>query len=144
MIVGIASAHKFSYFCGLKVFSFREITLASDFSSGAPKQRHTMYAIVEIAGKQYKVRKNDKLYVPRRPEEVDATLTFDRVLLVSNGEEVHVGTPTVEGATVEARVLDHVKADKVLVFKKKRRKRFKVKRGHRQPYTQIEINDVSV
>jgi large subunit ribosomal protein L21 len=103
-----------------------------------------MYAIVEIAGKQYKVRKNDKLYVPRRQADVDATLTFDRVLLVSNGEEVHVGTPTVEGATVEAKVLDHVKADKVLVFKKKRRKRFKVKRGHRQPYTQIEINAVSV
>ncbi len=111
---------------------------------GAPKQRYTMYAIVEIAGKQYKVRKNDKLYVPRQQADVDATLTFDRVLLVSNGEEVHVGTPTVEGATVEARVLDHVKADKVLVFKKKRRKRFKVKRGHRQPYTQIEINAVSV
>jgi large subunit ribosomal protein L21 len=103
-----------------------------------------MYAIVEIAGKQYKVRKNDKLFVPRQQADVDATLTFDRVLLVSNGEEIHVGAPIVEGAKVEAKVLDHVKADKVLVFKKKRRKRFKVKRGHRQPYTRIEINDVTV
>ena len=100
-----------------------------------------MYAIVEIAGKQYKVRKNDKLFVPRQQADVDA---FDRVLLVSNGEEIHVGAPIVEGAKVEAKVLDHVKADKVLVFKKKRRKRFKVKRGHRQPYTRIEINDVTV
>ncbi|RMF63617.1 MAG: 50S ribosomal protein L21 [Bacteroidetes bacterium] len=103
-----------------------------------------MYAIVEIAGKQFKVRENDKLYVPRQQADVDTTLTFDRVLLVSNGDEIQVGTPVVEGATVEARVLDHVKADKVLVFKKKRRKRYKVKRGHRQPYTQIEIRSVSL
>ncbi|GIV61737.1 MAG: 50S ribosomal protein L21 [Rhodothermaceae bacterium] len=103
-----------------------------------------MYAIVEIAGKQFKVRENDKLYVPRQQADVDTTLTFDRVLLVSNGDQIQVGTPVVEGATVEARVLDHVKADKVLVFKKKRRKRYKVKRGHRQPYTQIEIRSVSL
>ncbi|GIV59729.1 50S ribosomal protein L21 [Rhodocaloribacter litoris] len=103
-----------------------------------------MYAIVEIAGKQYKVREQDRLYVPRQQAEVDETLTFDRVLLVSNDDEVRVGTPVVEGARVQARVLDHVKADKVLVFKKKRRKRFKVKRGHRQPYTRIEISAVSL
>ena len=103
-----------------------------------------MYAIVEIAGKQYKVSEQQKLYVPRQQAQIDDTLTFDRVLLVSNDGDVKVGTPTVDGATVSARVLDHVRADKVLVFKKKRRKGYKVKNGHRQPYTQIEVDSVSV
>ncbi len=103
-----------------------------------------MYAIVEIAGKQYKVQKDDLLYIPKREEDEKKKLTFDRVLLVSDGKKVKVGTPTVDGATVKATVLQHVKADKVLVFKKKRRKRYKVKRGHRQPYTQIQVNSVSV
>ncbi|PIQ60979.1 MAG: 50S ribosomal protein L21 [Bacteroidetes bacterium CG12_big_fil_rev_8_21_14_0_65_60_17] len=98
-----------------------------------------MYAIVEIAGKQYKVSQDDTLYIPRQSAETSSTLSFDKVLLVADGENVSVGTPTVEGASVNATVLDHVKADKVLVFKKKRRKRYKVKRGHRQPYTQIKV-----
>ena len=103
-----------------------------------------MYAIVEIAGKQYKVQKDDLLYIPRQQEEEKKKLTFDRVLLVSDGKKVSVGTPVVDGATVKATVVQHVKADKVLVFKKKRRKRYRVKRGHRQPYTQIQVNSVSV
>lgn len=102
-----------------------------------------MYAIVEIAGKQFKVRENDKLYIPRHDAAADDKLTFDRVLLISNGDDVKVGTPTVDGASVKATVLGQVKADKVLVFKKKRRKRYRVKRGHRQPYTQIQIESVS-
>ena len=102
-----------------------------------------MYAIVEIAGKQYKVQENDTLYVPRLGTAPDETVTFDRVLLVA-GDDYHVGTPTVAGATVTAKVLSHVKGDKVIVFKKKRRKRFKVKRGHRQPYTQVQIASLSV
>lgn len=102
-----------------------------------------MYAIVDIAGKQYKVKENDTLYVPRLKADVDSTMTFDRVLLVADGDDVSVGTPTVGGATVQATVLDHVKADKVLVFKKKRRKRYKVKRGHRQPYTRIKVDALS-
>ena len=101
-----------------------------------------MYAIVEIAGKQYKVQADDKLYVPLQQATARDTLTFDRVLLVSNDGDVRVGTPTVDGASVTATVLQHVKADKVLVFKKKRRKRFKVKRGHRQPYTQLVVDAV--
>jgi len=101
-----------------------------------------MYAIVEIAGKQYKVSKDDTLYVPRHKAEADDKLTFDRVLLVNDGKKVSVGTPTVDGMTVKATVLDQVKADKVLVFKKKRRKRYKVKNGHRQPYTQIRIDAI--
>jgi large subunit ribosomal protein L21 len=100
-----------------------------------------MYAIVDVKDKQFKVREGQRLYVPRHSDvEPDDTLTFDRVLLVSDGDgDVAIGTPTVDGASVEARVLDQVKGDKVLVFKKKRRKRYRVKRGHRQPYTQVQI-----
>ena len=103
-----------------------------------------MYAIVEIAGKQYKVKENDKLYVPRLNAEADAEVTFDRVLLLAGDDEIRVGAPTVGGATVSAKVLGHVKADKVLVFKKIKRKRFKLKRGHRQQYTQIQVSGVSL
>lgn len=104
-----------------------------------------MYAIVEIKGKQFKVGENDTLYVPRLSDaEVDDTLTLDRVLLFANDDDIQVGAPTVGGATVTAKVLGHVKGDKVIVFKKKRRKRYKVKRGHRQQYTQIQISDLSL
>ncbi|MEM6286907.1 MAG: 50S ribosomal protein L21, partial [Bacteroidota bacterium] len=92
-----------------------------------------MYAIVEIGGKQFKVAKDDRLYVPRLQAEVGDAVTFDRVLLVSGDDGVSVGTPTVEGASVTATVLDHVKGDKIIVFKKKRRKGYRVKNGHRQP-----------
>lgn len=105
-----------------------------------------MYAIIDVADKQFKVRPGDTLYVPHRPEAaVDDTLAFDRVLLASSGDsEITLGTPTVEAATVTARVLEHVQGDKITVFKKKRRKRYKVKRGHRQKYTQIKIEALSV
>ena len=104
-----------------------------------------MYAIVEIKGKQYKVQEHDTLYVPHLNDAaVDDTLILERVLLFADEEAIHVGTPTVDGAQVTARVLDHVKADKVIVFKKKRRKRYKVKRGHRQRYTQIQVEALSL
>ncbi|MBO6575841.1 MAG: 50S ribosomal protein L21 [Rhodothermales bacterium] len=103
-----------------------------------------MYAIVEISGKQYKVRENDRLFVPRLQDAPESKVSFDRVLLVSNDDSVSVGTPVVDGASVEATVVEHVKADKVLVFKKKRRKRYKVKRGHRQPYTQILVEKLAL
>jgi large subunit ribosomal protein L21 len=102
-----------------------------------------MYAIVEISGKQYKVQADTRLYVPRLKAEPSTTLTFDQVLLVSNDGDVQVGAPLVKGASVVATVLAHLKGDKILVFKKKRRKRFRVKRGHRQPYTQIKIDAVN-
>src|SRR6056297_3040138 len=104
-----------------------------------------MYAIVDVKDKQFKVRENDTLYVPYHADaEVDETLTLDRVLLLSNGDgDTTLGTPTVDGATVSARVVDHVKGDKVIVFKKKRRKRYRVKRGHRQQYTQIHIDSLN-
>ena len=100
-----------------------------------------MYAIVDIKDKQFKAREGETLYVPHHDgAEADDTLTFDRVLLVSDGDgKVTLGTPTVEGASVTARVVDQVKGDKVIVFKKKRRKRYRVKRGHRQQYTKVQI-----
>ena len=103
-----------------------------------------MYAIVEIGGKQFKAAEGDRLYVPRQKADVGETLTFDRVLLVSGDDGVSVGAPTVDGATVSAEVLDHVKGDKVIVFKKKRRKGYRVKNGHRQPYTYVKIGSLSV
>ena len=103
-----------------------------------------MYAIVEIGGKQYKVRKDAKVYVPRMQAEVGDSVTLDSVLLVSGDDGVSIGAPTVSGASVTAEVLGHVLADKVIVFKKKRRKGYRVKNGHRQPYTQISITDLSV
>ena len=119
-------------------------TLAS-VANPAPQRRGTrMYAIVEIKGKQYKVREQETLYVPfLNDAKADDTLTFDRVLLLANDEDIHVGTPTVDGAQITAKVLGHVKGDKVIVFKKKRRKRYKVKRGHRQRYTQIQVEALS-
>jgi len=104
-----------------------------------------MYAIVDVKDKQFKVRENDTLYVPYHADaEIDETLTLDRVMLLSNGEgEATIGTPTVDGASVTARVVDHVKGDKVIVFKKKRRKRYRVKKGHRQQYTQIHIESLN-
>ena len=105
-----------------------------------------MYAIVDISDKQFKVRDGETLYVPHQREaEADDLLTFERVLLVSDEDgDVTVGTPTVEDASVTARVTEHVKGDKVIVFKKKRRKRYRKKKGHRQQYTQIRVEDLAV
>ncbi len=102
-----------------------------------------MYAIVEIAGKQFKVQKDAKLYIPRTKDAVGDTVTIDRVLLVSGDDGVQVGAPTVSGFSVSAEVLAHVKGDKVVVFKKKRRKGYKVRNGHRQPFTQVKITGLS-
>lgn len=103
-----------------------------------------MYAVVEIGGHQYRVSEGDVLFVDKQSDETDQTLTFDHVLLTNDDGEVTIGKPVVEGASVEATLLDNVKSDKVIVFKKKRRKGYRVKRGHRQPMSQIEINKISV
>jgi large subunit ribosomal protein L21 len=102
-----------------------------------------MYAVVEIGGHQYKVAENDVIFVDRQSEEKDGELTFDRVLLLNDGKDTKVGTPVVDGAEVKATVLDHLKDDKVIVFKKKRRKGYRVKRGHRQALTQLKIEKIS-
>ncbi len=102
-----------------------------------------MYAVVEIAGQQFKVAKSDKIFVPRIESKVGATLKFEKVLLVGDDKQTKIGTPHVAGSYVEAKVVGHQKDEKVLVFKKKKRKGFKVRRGHRQEYTQIEVTKVA-
>ena len=103
-----------------------------------------MYVIVEIAGQQFKAEKGRKLYVNRLHEEVETSVSFDKVLLVDNDGQVLVGTPVVEGASVKAKVLRHLRDDKVLVFKKKRRKGYQKLNGHRQYLTQVEVEDIIV
>ena len=101
-----------------------------------------MFAIVEIAGLQYKVEQDQKLFVNRLKGDKGGKVSFDKVLLTVNGSTT-VGAPAVNGITVEAEILDHVKADKVIVFKKKRRKGYKKKNGHRQSLTQIQITGIT-
>lgn len=101
-----------------------------------------MYAIVDIAGKQYKAEKDKFLYAPLMDEKEGANIDFDKVLLVDSDGTVKVGDPTVKGALVTAKVLEHVKGDKVIVFKKKRRKGYKVRNGHRQQFSKILIEDI--
>jgi large subunit ribosomal protein L21 len=102
-----------------------------------------MYAIVEIAGQQFKVAKDQKVYVHRLQEEEGAKVSFDKVLLLDNEGAVTVGAPAIEGAEVTAKILGHLKGDKVIVFKKKRRKGFRKKNGHRQSFTEIQIESIA-
>jgi large subunit ribosomal protein L21 len=102
-----------------------------------------MYAIVEIAGQQFKVAKDQKVFVHRLDAKEGAKLNFDNVLLLDDDKKVTVGAPAINGASVEAKVLKHLKGDKVIVFKKKRRKGYRVKNGHRQYLTEILINSIS-
>ncbi len=102
-----------------------------------------MYAIVDIAGHQFKIQKDQKLFVNRLENEAGSDIEFDQVLLLADEDNIQVGAPTVEGVTVKAKVLEHVKADKIIVFKKKRRKGYQKRNGHRQPMTQIQIEEIS-
>ena len=102
-----------------------------------------MNAIVEISGKQFKVEKDSKLFVHRLEGKEGSKVTFDNVLLLDNGSKVTIGTPTVKGASIQAKILQHVKDNKVIVFKKKRRKGYQVKNGHRQALTEILIEKVN-
>ena len=101
-----------------------------------------MYAIVEISGQQFKLQKDQKIFVHRLNAEAGSTVEFDRVLLVDNGGKVSIGAPAIEGAKVSAQVNDHVKGDTVIIFRKKRRKGYVKKNGHRQSFTQITITDI--
>ncbi len=102
-----------------------------------------MYAIVDIAGKQFKVTQDQFVYAPLMEGEEGASVEFDRVLLLDNEGKVEVGAPTVSGAKVSGKILGHVKGDKVIVFKKKRRKGYKVRNGHRQDFTKVLIENIS-
>jgi large subunit ribosomal protein L21 len=101
-----------------------------------------MYAVVDIAGRQYKVSEQDKIKVPSLMQKAGDTVKFDNVLLVQREKELTVGNPLVSGASVEATVLGHDKSDKVIVFKKKKRKGYRLKRGHRQAFTEVQITKV--
>ena len=101
-----------------------------------------MYAIVEIAGHQFKVEKDQKVFVNRLATEEGKKVSFDNVLLIGDGDNVTVGAPAIGGAQVGAKVLKHLKGDKVIVFKKKRRKGYRVKNGHRQALTEIQIESI--
>lgn len=102
-----------------------------------------MYAIVDIAGKQFKVEKDQYIYAPRMEGETGATVKFDQVLLIDNDSTISVGTPVLSGASVSGKILDEVKGDKEIVFKKKRRKGYAKKNGHRQKYTKVMIESIS-
>ena len=101
-----------------------------------------MYAIVEIAGQQFKVAKDQKVFVNRLATEEGKKVEFDNVLLIGDGDKVTVGAPAIDGAQVGAKVLKHLKGDKVIVFKKKRRKGYRVKNGHRQYLSEIVIESI--
>jgi large subunit ribosomal protein L21 len=101
-----------------------------------------MYAIVEIAGQQFKVAKDQKLFVHRLQDKEGSKVSFDKVYLLDDGKKVTVGAPAISGAAVEAKIVGHLKGDKVIVFKKKRRKGYRVKNGHRQALTELIVEKI--
>jgi len=103
-----------------------------------------MYAIIDIAGQQFKVKKEQKVFVHRLDAEEGSKVSFNKVLLIDNEGEVAVGSPNVAGASISAKILNHCRADKVLVFKKNRRKGYQKLNGHRQDLTQIQIEEINV
>lgn len=101
-----------------------------------------MFAVVDILGQQFKVTENTKYYVPRLKDEAESEVTFDKVLLFNDGKSTKVGNPSVEGVKVKAKVLEHLRDDKVIVFKKKRIISYKKTNGHRQNLTRIEVTKI--
>jgi len=102
-----------------------------------------MFAVVNIGGQQFKVSENNAYYVPKLSEEPEAKVTFDDVLLLSDDKNIKVGNPSVKGAKVTAKILEHLKDEKVIVFKKKRRKGYRKFNGHRQQLTKIEVTKIA-
>lgn len=102
-----------------------------------------MFAVVDIQGQQFKVTENTKYYVPKLTADIESEVVFDNILLLNDGKATKVGAPFVEGAKVYAKILEHLKDDKVIVFKKKRRISYKKKRGHRQLLTRIEVTKIA-
>ena len=101
-----------------------------------------MFAIINIAGQQMKVGPSERVFVPKRSESVGEKVTFGNILLLSDDSGVKIGNPTLKNVSVEGKVLGHVKDDKVIVFKKKKRKGYRLTRGHRQQYTEVEIINI--
>lgn len=102
-----------------------------------------MYAIVEIAGQQFKVEQGKKIFVHRLEAEEGNQIEFDKVLLIEDEGKITIGEPTIKDAVIEVKVLDHVRGDKVIIFKKKRKKGYRIKNGHRQNFTQVEIVSIN-
>ena len=118
-----------------------------DTDSGSPKAHnvkviYSMYVIVDIQGQQFKVEKDQKLFVHRINADEGDEVEFAKVLLIGNDDDITIGSPTIDGAKVVLEVLSHVKGDKVLVFKKKRRKGYRKLNGHRQQFTQVLVKDI--
>jgi large subunit ribosomal protein L21 len=103
-----------------------------------------MYAIVEIAGQQFKVEKNDEIFVHRLEGDPGTKIEFDQVLLLDNDGKISVGKPLVDGSSITCQIVDHVRGDKVVVFKKKRRKGYEKESGHRQDFSKILIENISI
>jgi large subunit ribosomal protein L21 len=101
-----------------------------------------MYAVVNTGGKQYKVQKGETLRIEKIPGEVGSSVTFDKILMVADGENIRVGQPVLENVAVQAQIVEQDKAKKILIFKYKRRKRYRRKNGHRQPFTAIRIDGI--
>ena len=101
-----------------------------------------MYAVVDIAGKQFKVEKDQYLYTPHLDAEAGETVKFDKVLLIDQDGAIQVGNPLIIGASISGKVVEHVKDNKVIIFKKKRRKGYAVKNGHRQKFTKVQIESI--
>ena len=101
-----------------------------------------MYAIIDIAGKQFKVAKDQYIYAPRLEGEAGSSVSFENVLLVDNAGTIDIGAPILTGVKVSGKILEHVKGDKIIVFKKKRRKGYQVKNGHRQQFTKVQIESI--
>ena len=101
-----------------------------------------MYAVVNTGGKQYKVQKGETLRIEKIPGEVGSSVTFDKVLMLADGENIRVGQPVLENVAVQAQIVEQDKAKKILIFKYKRRKRYRRKNGHRQPFTAIRIDGI--
>jgi large subunit ribosomal protein L21 len=117
--------------------------LIASFKENSPiSGKITMFAVVDIAGQQLKVSPSERVYVPKLSEKIGSTVKFERVLLIADEKDIKVGNPVVSGMSVQAKVLGHVKDEKVIVFKKKRRKGYRLRRGHRQQFTEIEITKI--
>ncbi|KPK33900.1 MAG: 50S ribosomal protein L21 [Betaproteobacteria bacterium SG8_40] len=103
-----------------------------------------MYAVIKTGGKQYRVSSGEKIKVEQLAADVGSQITIDKVLMVADGDKVSIGKPLVKGATVQATVVNHGRGDKVRIFKMRRRKHFKKQQGHRQNYTEIQVDQISV
>jgi large subunit ribosomal protein L21 len=123
------------------------LAIKEDTDSGSPKAYnvkviHSMYVIVDIQGQQFKVQKDQKLFVHRIDANEGDVVEFEKVLLIGNDDDITIGSPIIDGAKVVLEVLSHVKGDKVLVFKKKRRKGYSKLNGHRQQFSQVLVKDI--